>query len=331
MLLRTAIGWHFTYEALTKIYSTPEGRDSFLAVIFPPPPAPLKGAEPPFSAEGYLRASTGPLAPYFRSLVPDVDSLDKLDLAKLKQRWQQDLDRYARHYQFDNAQRQEAEKILAAREAEAEAWFRDPEHIEKIQEYKDDLAHVDRVLADPKSLAFERERAYHERKELDATRRELAGVVDGWTKNLHDAWSKLGGRGELAPVAPPPPLWTQMDWINVVTMYGMLAVGVLLLLGLLTPAAALGAAAYLTLFYLSMPPWPHIPPSPQSEGHYLFVNKNLIELLACLVLASTPNGLWVGLDALLFGRWARRRRQRAEEAEAMAVSEGPPEQAAART
>jgi hypothetical protein len=43
-----------------------------------------------------------------------------------------------------------------------------------------------------------------------------------------------------------------------------------------------------------------------AEGHYLFVNKNLIEFLACLVIASTPNGLWVGLDALLFGRKARR-------------------------
>ena len=36
-----------------------------------------------------------------------------------------------------------------------------------------------------------------------------------------------------------------------------------------------------------------------AEGHYCYVNKNLIEMLACLVLASTPNGLWIGLDALL--------------------------------
>ena len=35
-----------------------------------------------------------------------------------------------------------------------------------------------------------------------------------------------------------------------------------------------------------------------------YVNKNLIELLACLVLACTPTGLWLGLDALLFGRRA---------------------------
>jgi hypothetical protein len=37
------------------------------------------------------------------------------------------------------------------------------------------------------------------------------------------------------------------------------------------------------------------------------VSKNLVELLACLVIATTPSGHWVGLDALFFG--ARRRRR----------------------
>jgi hypothetical protein len=76
---------------------------------------------------------------------------------------------------------------------------------------------------------------------------------------------------------------------------------------------------------------------PNSEGHYVFVNKNLIEFLACLVLASTPNGLWLGLDALLFG-WigrirARRvlRRERAEFAEAVREAAAHPETFAVTT
>ena len=36
-----------------------------------------------------------------------------------------------------------------------------------------------------------------------------------------------------------------------------------------------------------------------AEGHYFIVNKNLIEMLACLAIASLPTGQWVGLDALL--------------------------------
>ena len=32
-----------------------------------------------------------------------------------------------------------------------------------------------------------------------------------------------------------------------------------------------------------------------AEGHYFIVNKNLVEMLACLVIATTPTGLWIGL------------------------------------
>ena len=56
-----------------------------------------------------------------------------------------------------------------------------------------------------------------------------------------------------------------------------------------------------------MPPWPGLPPNPKAEGHYFIVNKNLIEMIACLVLVIIPSGHWIGLDALFFG--ARRRRR----------------------
>ena len=61
-----------------------------------------------------------------------------------------------------------------------------------------------------------------------------------------------------------------------------------------------------------MPPWPGLPPNPKAEGHYLIVSKNLVELIACLVIATTPSGHWIGLDALFFG--ARRRRRLAAQA-----------------
>ena len=61
------------------------------------------------------------------------------------------------------------------------------------------------------------------------------------------------------------------------------------------------------MIYLSMPPWPGLPPNPKAEGHYLIVSKNLIELIACLVIATTPSGHWIGLDALFFGGRRRRR------------------------
>jgi uncharacterized membrane protein YphA (DoxX/SURF4 family) len=300
ILLRTAIGWHFLYEAVGKIYSLPEGRDSFLARILPRPSEP----EPPFTAEGYLRASTGPLAKYFRSLVPDADGLDRLDPEKLKAKWALELDRYGIHYKWDEKQRAAANAALKDMEARVDADFRDPEFADKVAKYKEDLARVDRVLSSGSALKFERERAYKDRRAVEGARRELMTRIEGYTSDLHQAWTP---KGEEAPVAPPVPLRTTLDWVNIATMGGMLAVGVCLMLGLFTRLAAFGAASYLLLFYLSMPPWPGVPAPPQVEGHYLFVNKNLIELLACLVLMTTPTGLWIGLDALLFGARARRR------------------------
>jgi hypothetical protein len=50
---------------------------------------------------------------------------------------------------------------------------------------------------------------------------------------------------------------------------------------------------------LAMPPFPWLPPNPRAEGHYYFVDKNLIEMLALLALATTRSGRWAGLDALL--------------------------------
>jgi uncharacterized membrane protein YphA (DoxX/SURF4 family) len=76
------------------------------------------------------------------------------------------------------------------------------------------------------------------------------------------------------------------------------------MLGLATPVAAAGAAVQLAMFYLATPPWPGLP-ALSTEGHYLFVNRNLIELLAVLALMTVPVGRWAGLDF-----WIGRRNRR---------------------
>jgi uncharacterized membrane protein YphA (DoxX/SURF4 family) len=107
-----------------------------------------------------------------------------------------------------------------------------------------------------------------------------------------------------SPWSPAP---DQLWYINQMTTYGLIAIGICLIIGFLTPFSALCAAAFLAMIYLSIPPWPGTPPNPKAEGHYWIVSKNLVELLACLVLATTPSGYWLGVDALAFG-WLRRRR-----------------------
>jgi len=294
VLLRTAIGWHFFYEGYTKQVSGAEGQS--------------------FSAEGYLRGSAGPLSPYFHALVPDYYSLSRLDQAELERSWDQEVARIADHYQFDEAQREDAEKILASSKAKADAEFADPETIEKIKKFRTDLDRLRQLEASPPTISFERERAEEVRKKVDTERRELVATVDAWEETLREGVAGLVTPEQAERIGPPSVSWTRLDWINFITKVSLLAIGACLMLGLLTPLASLGGAAFLALIYLSMPPWPGLPANPLAEGHYLYVNKNLIELLACLVLASTPNGLWIGLDALLFGWVGRRRARRAEAA-----------------
>ncbi|WZP00988.1 DoxX family protein [Isosphaeraceae bacterium EP7] len=293
MLLRIAIGWHFLYEGLDKFKVNEGGKT--------------------FSAEGYLRGSAGPFASHFRNLVPDVDSLGKLDLDTLKKSWHTRADQIAAHYGYDGAQRARLDAELKDTEAKADDWFQAKENAEKGKKYKSDLGKVLAIEANPGSMSYERERAASSRKDLDKDRRELVAPLDAMGGALEDAIVKLATPEQakaVAPFAPPP---TQVDQINLTTKYAMVIFGTCMILGLFTPVAALGLVWFLAMFYFSLPPWPGVPSPPNSEGHYWIVNKNLIELLACLVVASTPSGLWVGLDALIFGRFARRRAMRAAE------------------
>ena len=81
----------------------------------------------------------------------------------------------------------------------------------------------------------------------------------------------------------------------------LVAVGLSLMLGLFTQTGCVGALALLSLFYVSSIPVGL--PEARAEGTYLFVNKNLIEAAAVLVLLSFRTGRIAGLDGL----WRPRR------------------------
>jgi uncharacterized membrane protein YphA (DoxX/SURF4 family) len=115
--------------------------------------------------------------------------------------------------------------------------------------------------------------------------------------------------------------------------YGLLIIGACLLLGLFSRLACVGGAVFLLSLYLAMPPFPWLPEPPRpTEGHYLFVSKNLIEMLALCALATTRSGRWAGLDGLVQflnpWRWRSRSAQPIDEnpngqAEDHAVLAGP--------
>ncbi len=91
-----------------------------------------------------------------------------------------------------------------------------------------------------------------------------------------------------------------LDWSDFFVKWGILLVGTFLLAGFLTRTSCVVGACLLFMFFLAMPPLPGWPESPRTEGHYLFINKNIIEMLALLTLATTHSGRWAGLDGLLW-------------------------------
>lgn len=97
------------------------------------------------------------------------------------------------------------------------------------------------------------------------------------------------------------------QWMDKVTMWFLVAVGACLMAGLFTRLACLLAVGFLTMTYLAHPPFPWYPLPPNTEGNPVFINKNVIEALALLVIATFPTGKWMGLDALLSRVFCRSR------------------------
>jgi uncharacterized membrane protein YphA (DoxX/SURF4 family) len=108
---------------------------------------------------------------------------------------------------------------------------------------------------------------------------------------------------ELTPeqwaAGPTPKERSATQLIDLMNMWGLTIIGACLIAGLFTRFASLSGAVLLTTYYLSFPPWPGVIENPMAEGHYLIVNKNLIEIIALLMLATSGVGRWLGVDAFL--------------------------------
>ncbi len=76
--------------------------------------------------------------------------------------------------------------------------------------------------------------------------------------------------------------------------------GIGLILGLLTRTSTVVAIGLLALFYITAPGWdPYGRQQPFTEGSYLLVTKNLVELIALCALLTFRTGLIAGLDMLI--------------------------------
>jgi thiosulfate dehydrogenase [quinone] large subunit len=129
-------------------------------------------------------------------------------------------------------------------------------------------------------------------------------LYEGIAKLTAPSWSAAGylkqARGPFADLfkglAGNPDLLANAD---LVTMWGLTLVGTLLILGLFTRLASLGGIGFILLFYLCNPPFVGYFYSIPTEGSYLVVNKNLVELCALLVILVTGSGKFAGIDRIV--------------------------------
>jgi thiosulfate dehydrogenase (quinone) large subunit len=140
-------------------------------------------------------------------------------------------------------------------------------------------------------------------------------LYEGYVKLLHPAWGRDGqpvaawtSAGYLkAATGPLSAVFHSLSdaaWLgrfDVVVALVLVVIGASLLLGLFTQAGCVGALAMLAIFYVSAIPLGL--PDARTEGSYLLVNKNLIELASVAVLFVFRTGCIAGLD-----RWSARPR-----------------------
>jgi len=289
VLLRIAIGWHFFYEGVWKL------------------------VQDDWRATSYLVASSGPFRDIFRWMVDDVDGRRALTSEDMKARLDRRCKKLVRHY---GVRDDDLKKKIQGHTDRLKNDGQLKDSVPAIygnqdfqQQREDYLTLLDEIKAQEEKLGttdYDKERLtdmYGRKARAKAAILKRAEAplrtLDRFVQQKMDI-EKLG-RG--APPGEPSPTWL----IDISNMWALTLVGVCLMLGLLTRLASLGGIGLLCLYYFAMPPFPGLPESPMAEGHYLIINKNLIEMIALLMIATSRIGCWGGIDAWIASRRASRK------------------------
>lgn len=138
----------------------------------------------------------------------------------------------------------------------------------------------------------------------------LVRILIGWhflyegLAKLFSPWSSAGYlmesqwlfSGVFHSIAENPGLLQVVDLLNII---GLIAVGILLLLGAFTRLASGIGAFLILLYYIANPPFIGYLSETTGEGHYLIVNKQLIEMGVLILFIFLPRSFFWGLDRLI--------------------------------
>ncbi len=95
---------------------------------------------------------------------------------------------------------------------------------------------------------------------------------------------------------------------DLATVWGLMILGFLIMIGLLTRTASILAILLLFSFYVAQPPLPVYGFAVWTrDGSELYVNKVFLEMMAILICLAFDTGRISGLDMLIAGRFRRSR------------------------
>lgn len=326
VLLRLAIGWHFLIEGLEKIHSVDLGSTTtnkpFSSEGY------LREATGPLAA--YFRELAGDTDESVadRLTLRDVPTgADPEGSARLRfppaleHEWDAIFQQLTHHLDGTEEKCKRALEIFEQQKEITARWLFKGEKVVKktfpsgtvdvnettprrVEEYRKKLADL-RHLQTSEMPRFEGDVAKARLASLKAdVRRQRAELLDDLKEQTErmktEVQKALGLDGKPMPVEEHTWRdWNRLEWIDFSVRWGLAIVGACLLAGLFTRTACLGGAVFLLMFFLAMPPFPGVPDNPRAEGHYLYINKNTIEMLALLALATTRSGKWFGLDGIV--------------------------------
>ena len=119
--------------------------------------------------------------------------------------------------------------------------------------------------------------------------------IEGWSAAPYLSGSRWIFASFFHSLASSTTLIAAVDFINV---WGMILIGLGLMLGFLARWASAGGALMLLFFFIAYPPIPGYTAGVPVEGSYLWVNKNLIEFIVLTVMIFISPGYLFGIDRL---------------------------------
>lgn len=127
-------------------------------------------------------------------------------------------------------------------------------------------------------------------------------VAPGWSGEVYLS----AGWGPFKYIADSPTLMGISDFT---VMWGLVLLGILMMLGLFTQTAVWLGVLMMAAYYISVPPLDYTGFIYESgdQGTELYVNKIFIEFLALMLVGSFRTGRMAGLD-ILWKHWRRKRR-----------------------